>query len=1021
MSISRLVRNDMKFKLFTLTFILLAGTAWAQQSVLDTHPKHLFETGKSLFAEKNYPAASRYLENALESGEFAGTETERQARSYVALSAFYQKKADAEHLLLAYATDYPYASNIEQVQLYIAILEMQEGKYKPATNRLEKIRQSSLTPEDAQALQYYRGFAYIKQKKYDKASYELGVLLKQGAGGYEQHALYYYGYAQYARENYSEALKSLQKVENNAEFKESASYLICQLHFLLNDCEKASIYGKKLIASEKKDKNLSEILRIMGVCSFRGDNMVQAIEYLERYQKVNKRLAREDWYVLGMAYYRTEKYDLAVKSLSKTTGKQDRLTQNAYFHLGMSYLKLADKKKARMAFEQASYGTFDKNIQEDALYNYALVTYEMSYQPFNESVAAFERFLKEFPESKYKEKVYEYLVNSYLTTTNYAQAYESIKKLNTTNRTVKEAEQRVLFGMATNAIANRKYTPAMEYLSTLMADKSYNESITTRAAFWYGECLFRSGEYEKAQPYFEKYLKNTTSRTESEYNWAYYNLAYTYFMQAKYTQANEWFRKYVQMEKENTVLLLDAYNRIGDAYFQQRSFDRALQAYNQTISIGGTTAGVDYALYQKAFVLGLQGKYAEKIEQLGILQTSFPKSAWVDDAMYETARSYTSLHDNAKAIEIFKSICGKFAKNSDVVRKSKLQIAMLQYNEGAVDASISMYKEIIALYPNSEEASTSLATLESMMVDQNRVDEYNQLAQKLGVSSSSKEDSLQYKAVEKVYFRDDLPGAVSGFEKYLKAYPNGKYHSLAAYYLANCYYRQNNNAASLSLYKKLIGDAENPNLEMTLVRAASLSYDAGNYAEAATYFAQLEGVASKEHKKAATLGLLRCYFLLKEYDKTIAAATDVIATYGGDSDMVAEARYNRLKAYLATNQIEESLPDTRELAKDTRSEWGAEAKYLMCHYYLYKKDYAKAESEVFDYIEKGTGHQHWLAKAFLVLADVYVAQGNYFEAKQYLLSLQENYDASQDAEVAMGITTRLETIKLYENETVSNN
>ena len=122
-------------------------------------------------------------------------------------------------------------------------------------------------------------------------------------------------------------------------------------------------------------------------------------------------------------------------------------------------------------------------------------------------------------------------------------------------------------------------------------------------------------------------------------------------MQAKYTQANEWFRKYVQMEKENTVLLLDAYNRIGDAYFQQRSFDRALQAYNQTISIGGTTAGVDYALYQKAFVLGLQGKYAEKIEQLGVLQTSFPKSAWVDDAMYETARSYKMLAQEANTID----------------------------------------------------------------------------------------------------------------------------------------------------------------------------------------------------------------------------------------------------------------------------------------------------------------------------------------------------------------------------------
>ena len=108
-------------------------SAWAQQSVLDTHPKHLFETGQSLFAAKNYPAASRYLENALESGAFAGTETERQARNYVALSAFYQQKDDAAHLLEAYAEEYPYAANIEQVQLYIGILELEAGKNKPAS------------------------------------------------------------------------------------------------------------------------------------------------------------------------------------------------------------------------------------------------------------------------------------------------------------------------------------------------------------------------------------------------------------------------------------------------------------------------------------------------------------------------------------------------------------------------------------------------------------------------------------------------------------------------------------------------------------------------------------------------------------------------------------------------------------------------------------------------------------------------------------------------------------------------
>ncbi len=1011
----------MKYTLLTLTLCLLSGGLWAQQSVLDTHPKHLLETGVSMFAEKNYPAASRYLTNALQSGYFDGSEEERLAKNYLALSAYYQKKNDAQKQLEAYANDYPYASNMDQVQLYIGILEIEGGKYKLALDRLDGVRSKQLSADDAQALQYYRAYAHVKQKKYDKAAHYFGDLLKSGAGVYEANANYYYGYAQYQLGNYREALSAIQKVENHPDFKENAAYLICQLYFLQGNCEKATEIGKKIMASEKKDKKLAEVLRIMGACAFRSSAHAEAVDYLERYQKVTKRIAREDWYTIGMAYYQLGSYDKAAKALSKVTTKSDKMTQNAYFHIGMSYLQLQDKKKARMAFEQAANSNFDKDIQEDALYNYALVTYEISYQPFNESVVAFERFLKEFPNSKYNDKVYEYLVNAYLTTNNYADAYKSIQNLNTTNKTVKEAEERVLFGMATNAIATRKYAPAMEYLDLLLKNKSYNPDITARAYFWYGECLFRSEKYTEAQEYFQKYLKNTTSRTQSEYNLAYYNMAYTYFMQKNYAKSNEWFRQYVQMEKENTVLLIDANNRIGDAYFQQRQYERAMQAYDQNINMGNTIAGVDYAMYQKGFLQGLQGAYTDKIATMDALQQRFPKSEWVDDAMYETARSYTSLNNNRKAIEVFESICGKFAKNSDVVRKSKLQIAMLQYNEGNVDASISMYKQIIAQYPNSEEASTSLSTLESMMVDQNRVDEFTQLAQQMGQSSTTKEDSLQYKAVEKVYFRDDVAGAVTGFEKYLSTYPNGKYHSLATYYLANCYYRQNNNAASLALYKKLVDDAQNPNFELTLVRAASLSYDAGKYADAVGYFVQLEGVGSKENKQAAALGLLRCYYLLRQYDKTIEVASDVISTYGGNADMVAEARYNRMKAYLALNKVEESLPDTKALAKDTRNAWGAEAKYLLAYYYLYKKDYAKAEAEVFDYIEKGTQHQHWLAKTFLVLADVYVAQENYFEAKQYLLSLRDNYDATNDDEVATGISHRLETISKYENESVSDN
>nr|HPG55788.1 hypothetical protein [Candidatus Enterocola sp.] len=80
----------------------------------------------------------------------------------------------------------------------------------------------------------------------------------------------------------------------------------------------------------------------------------------------------------------------------------------------------------------------------------------------------------------------------------------------------------------------------------------------------------------------------------------------------------------------------------------------------------------------------------------------------------------------------------------------------------------------------------------------------------------------------------------------------------------------------------------------------------------------------------------------------------------------------------------------------------------------------EAEKEIFDFIDKGTPHTYWLAKSFILLSDIYIEQENYFEAKQYLLSLQDNYKEA-DEDIKKAIAERLEIIEKHENETVSNN
>ena len=54
------------------------------------------------------------------------------------------------------------------------------------------------------------------------------------------------------------------------------------------------------------------------------------------------------------------------------------------------------------------------------------------------------------------------------------------------------------------------------------------------------------------------------------------NLVYISFHRKYYTQASNYFQKYIQLEKgENTTALADAYNRIGDWHLHVRNFEEA--------------------------------------------------------------------------------------------------------------------------------------------------------------------------------------------------------------------------------------------------------------------------------------------------------------------------------------------------------------------------------------------------------------------------------------------------------------
>ena len=88
----------------------------------------------------------------------------------------------------------------------------------------------------------------------------------------------------------------------------------------------------------------------------------------------------------------------------------------------------------------------------------------------------------------------------------------------------------------------------------------------------------------------------------------------------------------------------------------------------------------------------------------------------------------------------------------------------------------------------------------------------------------------------------------------------------------------------------------------------------------------------------------------------------------------------------------------------------------MAEYYFYQKQLPPSEDEIVDFIDKKSPFQYWIARSFILLADIYIVKKDDYQAKQYLLTLKENYKANDDIEQM--VNSRLADIDTRYKETI---
>ena len=998
----------MKRILIPLCLVVGSHMASGQRSYQFDAPNRLFVEGKELFSLKNYSGCIDKLEAYKQHSTDA--DLIQEADYMLVYSAYEQGRPNAVELLKDYLDVYPASRHADEVNFLIGSAHFGQGEYQKAIFWFNESNIDMLSPEQQEAYCFRLAYSLLQIGDMEKARGYFARIEQIGTK-YREASTYYVAYIDYATGKYNNALVEFTRLKDLPDYKERSLYYITQIYFIQNKYEKVISEGKELLASYPDSENNSEVYRIMGNAYYHLGNEDQAINMLSKYVSSTDSPLRGDLYILGVCYYNKGNYSSAVNALGRTVRENDALSQNAYLYLGQSYLKLKDKNNARMAFEAAATSSFDKQVKEAAMYNYALLIHETAFTGFGESVTIFEDFLNDFPNSKYADKVNDYLVEVYLTTKNYQAALNSIDKIKHPSTKILEAKQDILFQLGTQAFTNMELDKAVDLFSRAISLGAYNLESRNDAYFWRGESYYRQGEYNKAISDYLTYLNNTRQRNTDMYALAHYNLGYSYFKLKEYGEALNRFRQYVNLESnQQTPAYADAYNRIGDCLFHNRQFAMAEENYTRAAQLQ-PSAG-DYSVYQKGFLLGLQKDYKGKISVMDRLIREFPESQYVDDALFEKGRSYVLLDNNQAAAASFEQLMRDFPQSS-LARKAGVQLGLIYFNDNQPEKAADAYKSVISNYPGSEEAKVALQDLKSVYIELNDINSFAAYANSLGGNvrfEVSEQDSLTYLAAEKLFMRGDNEGARRSLTNYLQTFPQGAFSSNANFYLASIAFAKKDLEEAKRLFSLVLESGDTKFREESWARKAEIEYLDKDYAAAMESFKHLQAVAENpENKEAAKLGLMRCAELIGQPQEALLAANDLLKEPKLSPEIMSEARYVRAKAYISLKQENKALADLKEISKDTRTIHGAEAKYLLAQLYYDNKDDKNAETVLMNFIENGTPHQYWLARGFILLADIYIRQGDDFQARQYLTSLQNNYKG--DDEIAAMIEDRLGKLK----------
>ncbi|MBC6994488.1 tetratricopeptide repeat protein [Neolewinella lacunae] len=1009
--------------IITVCFFLLSAGLAGQATTVYTDAWRIFKKAEADQADNLLAKAQRQYAEVLKmllpvhqpEAELLRTKAElNQAKIAVKLG-----KVEGEKLILDFVRRYQPDPIANEALLEVANFYFNENELEKAVDYYKRVPSELLTPDQRAEMNFRLGYANFVQKKFGDAK-RYFQLSKSTQGDFYYPTNYYLGMIYFFEGNYDGAVGQFKIAEKSPEYSQYIPYYLTQIFFAQRRYDELIAYAAPLISAGRGVRNTKEMSQLLGQAYFEKGDYARARPLLEEYARNNRRMQEEELYQLGFTQYKLNDFAAAAKSFQEVATQNSLVGQSASYYLGDLELRKGNGAAARTAFGTASRLDFDPALKEDALFNYAKLSYELDYPA--DAITAIESLP---PSSRYFLQGQELLGEIFNSTRDYQRALDILERMPNRTPKLEEAYQRAAFGRGMELLRAGDDAAAKVLLDKSLL-RPVDAVLRAQSIYWLADLANRQEDYPTSINLTNQFL--TLARSvqglppQSSVYTANYLQGYNYLKQNNHAASLDYFTAAVEGIERNLPyitdadvrerILGDAVLRAGDAYLSRNQYDQAIRFYNDAIN--RKTTGYVYALFQKAMIEGLRNRNADKVLALEQLIQNYPKSEFADDALYQLALTYQQLNRPQEALPPLRRIVSEYKVNSTLVNQSLLQLGLISYNLGNREAAINYYKQVFSNNPDAGESARAKDALREIYVDDmGRADLFFDFFETLPgqeVNADGRE-AITFEAAKGQYENGNYDRAIPALTDYLRQYPRAPNALAATFYRGDSYVATRRYNEALPDYETVVNAGPSSYYLPALKKGSLIAYNSlQDFQRAFRLFAQLETAADTEETRVdAQVGALRAAYRLKDTRATEEYARKVANNPAAPADQQTTASFYLGKIAYDRNDYPTARTAFERVMANSDDEQTAEARYLHANIFYVQRDLDKAQSLALEANRESSGYPYWVAKTVILLADVLRDKGDIYNARAALEALLENYD--EDATVVAEARQKLAIVQ----------